>query len=223
MSRGRRLGLTAGVGRRGDARCVGWCGDNGAKPASGGERRRVGLRGVRVGGPWGVQHVTSLKISRDLPNHTSPNRRIGRRAAEELRREGCAPFIIIMERAIAVAATAAAVFFASRWVQSKRRKVDTREEDQREEESVADATPVPVDATPTFSLFTELLEDDALFDVVRLMPAAAAARCLRVSKLANEKLSDPTIAKWCAASRKRMLSRRAWLVIERGVRGACEL
>ena len=36
--------------RRGDARCVGWCGDNGAKPASGGERRRVGLRGVRVGG-----------------------------------------------------------------------------------------------------------------------------------------------------------------------------
>ena len=62
MSRGRRLGLTTGVGRRGDARCVGWCGDNGAKPASGGERRRVGLRGVRVGGPWGVQHVTSLKI-----------------------------------------------------------------------------------------------------------------------------------------------------------------
>ena len=30
-------------------------------PASGGERRRVGLRGVRVGGAWGVQHVTSLK------------------------------------------------------------------------------------------------------------------------------------------------------------------
>ena len=50
-----RLGLTTGVGRRGDARCVGRCGDSGTTPASGGERRRVGLRGVRVGGPWGVQ------------------------------------------------------------------------------------------------------------------------------------------------------------------------
>jgi|EP00966_Prymnesium_polylepis_P262113 hypothetical protein len=47
----------------GDARCVGRCGDSGTTPASGGERRRVGLRGVRVGRPWGVQHVTSLKTS----------------------------------------------------------------------------------------------------------------------------------------------------------------
>ena len=32
--------------------CVGRCGDSGVTPASGGERRRIGLRGVRVGAPW---------------------------------------------------------------------------------------------------------------------------------------------------------------------------
>ena len=57
---GEGWGLGAGAG---DARCqmcgravgcVGRCGtvrDSGTTPASGGERRRVGLRGVRVGGP----------------------------------------------------------------------------------------------------------------------------------------------------------------------------
>ena len=45
--------------------------------------------------------------------------------------------------------------------------------------------------------------------VVKLTPAAATARLAKVCKMAHERLLAPDIAHWCAASRKRLLARRA--------------
>ena len=60
-----------------------------------------------------------------------------------------------------------------------------------------------------FALLNALLDDDAILDVVRLMPAASAARLARVSKAAHERLMSSDVALWCAESRKRLLSQRA--------------
>jgi len=62
---------------------------------------------------------------------------------------------------------------------------------------------------PGFSLIGELVESDALFDVVRLMPAAATARMSRANRAVHARLSDPSVAAWCAESRKKLLLQRA--------------
>ena len=43
---------------------------------------------------------------------------------------------------------------------------------------------------------------------MRLTPAKSTARLARVCKSAHERLSDPEVARWCAASRKSLLKRR---------------
>lgn len=60
-----------------------------------------------------------------------------------------------------------------------------------------------------FAIVDELLGADAFLDVVRLMPAASAARLARVSSAVHARLSDPSVVLWCAESRKKVLLRRA--------------
>ena len=63
-------------------------------------------------------------------------------------------------------------------------------------------------AQPSFSLVEALLESDALLDVVRLMPAAAAARLAKASTATHARLLEPQVARWCAASRRALLEAR---------------
>ena len=121
-----------------------------------------------------------------------------------------------MERSSVMAAVAtgvagvaaAAVYFGV----YKRQRVDdiapTPAPPSASEEAI-EAEMIDEPAPPSFSLLAELLDDDALMDVVRHTPALAAARLARVSTLARSRLLDPSLAQWCAASRKRLLLRRA--------------
>ena len=95
---------------------------------------------------------------------------------------------------VAVAGAAAAAAFAI----LKRRRLPNKE---------AAHTPMPPGPQP-FSIVAELLPMDELLDVVRLMPAASAARLAKVSTAARDRLLDPDVARWCAESRRQLLKRR---------------
>jgi hypothetical protein len=100
---------------------------------------------------------------------------------------------------LAVMGAASVVAFIFHATKRRRKTTPSAPSNQRETE---------VEEVPAYSLLTELLHDDAVLDVVRLMPAAAAARLARVSWLAHGRISDPDVAQWCADSRKRLLRRR---------------
>ena len=56
-------------------------------------------------------------------------------------------------------------------------------------------TPEP----PGFSLLTELVDDDAFLELIRLLPALSSARLARINKSAHARISSPT---WpCGAPR----------------------
>ena len=65
-------------------------------------------------------------------------------------------------------------------------------------------TPEP----PGFSLLTELLDDDAFLELIRLLPALSSARLARINKSAHARISEPDVALWCAESRKQRLAKR---------------
>ena len=65
-------------------------------------------------------------------------------------------------------------------------------------------TPEP----PGFSLLTELVDDDAFLELIRLLPALSSARLARINKSAHARISEPDVALWCAESRKQRLAKR---------------
>ena len=79
---------------------------------------------------------------------------------------------------------------------------EEREEDQRHAAELEASAQEQSEEEQCFSLLRALIEDDALLDVIRLMPAASAARLARISKAAHERLTCPDVALWCAESRK---------------------
>jgi len=93
----------------------------------------------------------------------------------------------------AIAAAMAGAAYCLTQAVSKRRKLTDEEEK----------------ASPTFSLVDELLETDALLDVVRLMPAATTTQLSRTSRVIHARVSDPQVVSWCAESRKQLLRKRA--------------
>ena len=109
--------------------------------------------------------------------------------------------------AVATAAGVAAVRVASALF--KRRKVPDEVEVKLPDKIALEEPPVVAEEEERFSLLDELLQSDAFYDVIRLMPARSAARLAKVNKMAREIVLAPDIARFCAESRKRMLKRRA--------------
>ena len=63
-------------------------------------------------------------------------------------------------------------------------------------------------ATQGFSLMSAIQELDEFNELVRWMPAKASVRLARTSHGLHQRLSDPSIAAWCAESRRALLERR---------------
>ena len=107
--------------------------------------------------------------------------------------------------AVATAAGVCAAWYLAATQVKRRRTFSSPSSSAVDEEEEHSSSPPDT----KFALFDELLGADAFLDVVRLMPAASAARLARVSSAVHARLSDPSVVLWCAESRKKVLLRRA--------------